>query len=130
MEKSTLKDDCDWPARLSAALALAAMMLAGAVAGCASVDPTDPSHFTNIVIRNDTPSAVQFIECDTSCGTLHERRTIPAGGSTIINDSNEGVKIPYLVASPDGKKLGCLYMKFEHVKHPPTVLTSSMTRCE
>ncbi len=130
MEKSTLKDDRARPVRLTAISALAAMMLAGAVAGCASVDPTDPSHFTNIVIRNDTPSAVQFIECDTSCGTLHERRTIPVGGSTIINDSNEGVKIPYLVASPDGKKLGCLYMKFEHVKHPPTVLISSMRRCE
>jgi len=110
---------------------LATTILVGAVSsGCASVDPTDPSHFTNVLVRNDTPSAVQFIQCDTSCGTLHEREAITAGGSTIINISNEGIKVGYLVAHPDGKKLGCVYMKYKHVKHQPTVLISSMTRCE
>jgi len=130
MEKSTLSGDRARPGRLSAGSVLAAVMLVGAVAGCASVDPTDPSHFTNVLVHNDTRSAVQFIQCDTSCGTLHERGTIPAGGSTIINISNEGIKIGYLVERPDGKRLGCVYMKYEHVKHQPTVLISSMTRCE
>jgi hypothetical protein len=100
------------------------------ISGCASVDPTDSSHFTNALVRNDTASAVQFIQCDTSCGTLHERRTIPAGGTTVINVSNEGIKVGYLVARPDGRKLGCVYMRYEHVKHEPTVLVSSLTRCE
>jgi hypothetical protein len=109
---------------------LAAVMLLGAGAGCASVDPTDSSHFTDVLVRNDTPSTVQFIQCDTSCGTLHERRTVPADGSTVINVSNEGIQVGYLVARPDGKRLGCLYMKYEHIKHEPTVLVSSMTRCE
>jgi hypothetical protein len=129
MEKSTLKDDCDWLARLGAVSVLAAVVLGGAVAGCASVDPTDPSHFINVLVRNDTLSTVQFIQCDTSCETLHDRETIPAEGSTIINISNEGIKIGYLVER-DGKRLGCMYMKYEHVKHQPTVLISSMTRCQ
>jgi hypothetical protein len=114
----------------SGALALAAVAGALALAGCSSVDPTDPSHFTSILVRNDTASAVQFIECDTSCETLHERRTIPAGGSTIINDSNEGIQFGYLVARPDGQKLGCVYMKFDGVKVRPTVLVSAMTTCK
>lgn len=94
------------------------------------MDPTDPSHFTNVLVRNDTASAVQFIECDTSCGTLHERSTVPAGATTIINIDNEGANIGYLVERPDGKKLGCVYMKYEHVKHEPTVLVSSTTKCK
>lgn len=133
MEKSTSNGDRAKPARLSAVSVLATAALVGAVAvssGCASVDPTDPSHFINVLVRNDTPSPVQFIQCDTSCGTLHEREAITAGGSTIINISNEGIKVGYLVERQDGKKLGCVYMKYEHVKHEPTVLVSSMTRCE
>jgi hypothetical protein len=113
--------------------ALTLVALAGAlasVAGCSSVDPTDPSHSTDVLVRNDTASVVQFIQCDTSCGTLHDRETIPARGSTTINISNEGINIGYLVEQPDGTKLGCVYMKYEHVKHPPTVLVSSMTKCK
>jgi hypothetical protein len=83
-----------------------------------------------VLVRNDTASDVQFIQCDTSCGTLHERRTIPAGGDTVVNVSNEGIKVGYVVARPDGRKLGCVYMKYEHVKYEPTVRVSSMTRCE
>jgi hypothetical protein len=110
---------------------LAATGLVGAVlSGCASVDPTDPSHFTNVIVRNDTASDVQFIQCDTSCGTLHERRTIPTDESTVVNVPNEGIKVGYVVARLDGRRLGCLYMHYEHVSHEPTVLVSSMTRCD
>jgi hypothetical protein len=116
---------------VSGALTLVALAGAlGSVTGCGSVDPTDPSYFTNVLVRNDTASAVQFIQCDTSCGTLHDRETIPVQGSAIINISNEGINIGYLVEQPDGKKLGCVYMKYEHVKHLPTVLVSSMTKCK
>ncbi len=100
------------------------------LSGCASVDPTDPSHFTNVLVRNDTASDIKFIQCDTSCATLHEGRTVTAGGSTVVNVSNVGIKVGYIVARPDGRKLGCVYMQYEHVKHEPTVLVSSMTRCE
>jgi hypothetical protein len=111
-----VRRDCDHAAPLRRAIA--------------SVDPTDPSHFTNVLVRNDTTSDVQFIQCDTSCGTLHERRTIPADGSTVVNVSNEGIKVGYVVARSDGRKLGCVYMRYERIKHEPTVLVSSMTRCE
>jgi hypothetical protein len=128
MVKSTLNGDRAWPSTLGAFMTVA--LMGAVVSGCASVDPTDSSHFTNALVRNDTASAVQFIQCDTSCGTLHERRTIPAGGTTVINVSNEGIKVGYLVARSDGQKLGCVYMRYEHVKHEPTVLVSSLTRCE
>jgi hypothetical protein len=131
MVKSTLNGDRARAAGLRVLPKLAATALVGAVlSGCASVDPTDPSHFTNVLVRNDTASDVQFIQCDTSCVTLHERRTIPAGGGTVVNVSNEGVKVGYVVARPDGRRLGCVYMRYEHVKHEPTVLISSMARCE
>jgi hypothetical protein len=105
---------------------LAAAVLA---VGCASVDPTDPSHFTNVLVHNNTASAVQFIQCDTSCGTLHDREAIPAGGSTTINISNEGIPIGYLVERPSGLKLGCLYMRFDHVRTTSVVKISSLGRC-
>jgi hypothetical protein len=116
--------------RAASASVLAAVAMAGGTSGCSSVDPTASSHFTNVRVRNDTPSAVQFVQCDTSCGTLHDRTTVPAGASTVINISNEGIKVGYLVADPGGKKIGCVYMKYEHVKRQPTILISSMTRCE
>jgi hypothetical protein len=108
----------------------AAGVMAVVASGCASVDPTDPSHFTDVLVRNDTPSPVQFVQCDTSCGTLHEHRGIPLGGSTVVNVSNEGITVGYLVAQPDGWKLGCVYMRYEHVKREPTIYVSSMSRCQ
>jgi hypothetical protein len=131
MVKSILNGDRAWAACLRVLPKLAATALVGAIlSGCASVDPTDPSHFTNVLVRNDTASDVEFIQCDTSCGTLHERRTIPASGSTVVNVSNEGIKVGYVVARPDGRRLGCVYMQYEHVKYEPTMLVSSMTSCE
>lgn len=67
--------------------------------GCASIDPTDLSHFVDVQIHNDRPSSVQLIQCDTSCETLHERQTVPAGASTTVDVSNEGIEIGYLVES-------------------------------
>jgi hypothetical protein len=99
------------------------------LAGCASVDPTDPSHFTEVSVVNDTGSAVEFIQCDTSCGTLHDRQTLSAGARTIITVSNENIRIGYVVGRSD-KRLGCVYMQYDHVDYRPLVLVSSMTRCD
>ena len=120
----------------AASLAAAAAALAGTVSGCASGAPTVPSRpahaspITLIVLRNDTPSTVKVIQCVTSCQTLHERRTIPAGSRTIVFGSNEGIRFGYLVEDMAGRRLGCIYMKFDHVQQEPTVLVSSMGRCE
>jgi hypothetical protein len=105
------------------------LVLVAVATGCASVDPTDPSHFVDVLVRNDSSSAVQLVQCDTSCRTLHDRTTLPALGTTIINISNEGINVGYLVERLDGRKVGCLYMKYEHVKRRPTVPLSAMTRC-
>jgi len=120
----------------AASFAAAAAALAGAVSGCASGAPTVPSRPAHaspialIVVRNDTPATVKVIQCVTSCQTLHERRTIPAGGRTIVFGPNEGTRFGYLVEDMAGRRLGCIYMKFEHVKQQPTVLVSSMGSCE
>ncbi len=130
MVKLTLNGDRAWTRRGTLAAFVTVALIGAVMSGCASVDPTDSSHFTYALVRNDTAAAVQFIQCDTSCGTLHERRTMPAGGTTVIHVSNEGIKVGYLVARPDGRKLGCVYMRYDNVKHEPTVLVSSLTRCE
>lgn len=98
-----------------ARLAIGALVCV-AVSGCDSVDPTASSHFTNVLVRNNTASAVEFVQCDTTCGTLHDRQTIASGATTIVNVSNEGIKVGYVVARPRGPKLGCVYMKCGEVK--------------
>lgn len=135
MEKSTLNGEQSAPHQLGVrtlvlggiAAAVAAAVLLG---GCASVDPTDPSHFVDVQVRNDLSSPVQLIQCDTSCDTLHDRQTVAAGDSTTINVSNEGIKVGYLIESLTGNRLGCIYMEYEHVKHPPAVAVSSKVRCD
>lgn len=99
------------------------------VGGCASVDPTDPSHFVDVQVRNDTALTVELIQCDTSCSTLHDRQTLPPGANTRINVSNEGIEVGYAVESLSGKRLGCIYVDNDHVKHPATLTISSMTDC-
>jgi hypothetical protein len=121
------------PVRISAKRVVALTPLVGAallLVGCTSADPTDSSHFTDVHVRNDTPSAVQLIQCDTTCGTLHDRETLPTGGTTIINVSNEGIKIGYLIERPNGEQLGCIYMEFDGVDRTPVVPVSSMTKCD
>jgi hypothetical protein len=98
------------------------------VSGC-SVDPTDPSHFTDAVVRNDTPSPVVIVQCDTSCDTLHDRSAVPSHGALTINVSNEAITVGYAVERPSGRRLGCLYMNFDHVQKTPVVEVSSMQRC-
>ena len=105
------------------------LAIAFAIAGCAGVDPTDPRHFTNVVVRNDTASAVSLVQCDVSCDTLHERRQIASGASTVINVSNEGINVGYVVERPSRSKLGCLYMRFNHVREEPRVAISSLRNC-
>jgi hypothetical protein len=99
------------------------------VSGCASVDPTDPSHFTDVIVRNDTPRGVVIVQCDTSCDVLHDRTAIPAQRATTANVSNEGITVGYAVEQPTGRRLGCLYMRFNGVRRPPVVKVSSLERC-
>lgn len=110
--------------------ALAVCLIAvSAAAGCASVDPTDPSHYTNVLVVNDTSSAVVLVQCDVSCATLHERTALPAGASTVVNVSNQGIKAGYVVESSSGSTLGCLYMRFTHAQTEPAVAISSLRTC-
>jgi hypothetical protein len=97
--------------------------------GCASVDPTDPSHFTHVLIRNDTQSPVVIVQCDISCRTLHDRTYLAAGQSTIVKASNEGIRDGHVVEQLSGDRLGCLYTRFNGVRRTPVVNVSSAQRC-
>ena len=107
------------------------------LAGCGSAEhaatspPASPSGLFLIGVHNDTPSTVKFLQCTTtSCAKTHERRTIAAGASTTVLGSNLGIRFGYLVEDTAGRRLGCVYMKFDHVKLQPTVPISSMESCE
>src|SRR5450759_1593812 len=111
---------------IAAIVSLATAVLAG---GCASVDPTDPSHYTEVEIRNNTPASVVIVQCDTSCDVLHERRTVDSGQATIVSVSHEGITVGYVVEEPSGSRLGCLYMLVSPAAQAPVVDVSSLTRC-
>jgi hypothetical protein len=111
---------------VTAAMFLASLTVA---TGCASIDPTDLSHFTDVLVRNDTASAVQLIQCGSTCATLHDREQLPAGASTTIRASHEGFTVGYLIEQPSGAKLGCLYMRFSHTTTTAVVNVSSLTTC-
>ncbi len=118
--------------------ATAAVMLSAVLAACGSsakqADTTTPgpskSPFVIVPIKNDTSATVHFIQCKATCAELHERRTIAAGQMDSILGSNENLRFAYLVEDAAGKRIGCVYMQFNHVKAPPVVLVSSMKPCE
>ena len=114
---------------MKVALAVGLAAIVALALGCSSVDPTDPSHFTDVLIHNDTPSAVQLVQCDNSCAMLHDRQTVPAGASAIVNVSNEDIRVGYVVERASGARLGCLYMHFNGVRTRPTVEVSTFGRC-
>jgi hypothetical protein len=102
---------------------------AALASGCGSVDPTDPSHFTDVSVRNDTAARVVIVQCDTTCGTLHDRTTLAPGRAATVSVSNEDIAVEYAVEQPSGRRLGCLHMRFERVRRPPDVAVSSLRRC-
>jgi hypothetical protein len=120
---------CERSLRSKCTRTVCALCVAVLLAGCTSVDQTDPSHFTNVSIRNDTHQPVAVVQCDTSCQVLHERTTIDSGHEATVNVSNEGITVGYAVERPSGLKLGCLYMRFNGVHETPIVNVTSLRRC-
>lgn len=127
----------------TARFATAALTVSLALCGCGSGGSTSSSHETTstvakvgqsrfilIGVRNDTSAAVSFDQCQSTCGTLHEHRPIAAGSSITILGLNDGTPFADVVESAAGKRLGCVYMKYDHVSGRPVVLVSSMTACK
>ncbi len=118
------------------ALALALSVLAAGCGGSGSSTTasapagTSKQPYVLVPVLNDTSSTVEFIQCETTCAELHERRTLPAGGRNSILGGNENVPFYYLVKDMTGKRLGCVRMQFNHVKEAATVRISSMTACK
>jgi len=99
------------------------------LAGCSSIDPTDPSHFTDVLIRNDTSNSVEIVQCDVSCAVLHDRATVGPHGGLEVSLSNEGIEVGYLVERPNGERLGCIYMDYDGVEQTPEVFVSHVVKC-
>ncbi len=123
----------------AARLVLSLAALSVVLAGCGSSSSSKPtttvakagqSNFILLTVRNDTPSAVWFDQCQGTCNKLHEHRWIPAGHINLILGINDGTQFADLVTNAAGKRLGCIYMKFDHVEARPVVLISSMTACK
>ena len=108
--------------------AVLGLWVALSTAGC-SVDPTDPSNYNSVNVRNDTASQVVLVQCDTSCGVLHDRTTLAAGESTVVSVSNEDITVGYAVQTPGGKTLGCLYFRYNGPLQNLKANISAIVRC-
>jgi hypothetical protein len=105
------------------------LLVVAPVAGCGSLDPTDPSNFNNVTVKNDTGERVILIQCDTTCKTLHDRTTLEPGNVTVISVSNENISVGYVVAKPSGQRLGCLYFRYSKPQKNLHAMTSEVVRC-
>jgi len=119
-------------ARLTAAASALVLVLSGCGSSHSSTRTAaaKASPYVLLAVRNDTPSAVRFLQCLATCSQLHERQTIAAGGRTAVIVQNDGTRFGYLVEDAAGRRLGCIYRKFEAITRQPTVLISSMGACE
>ena len=111
-------------------LAIVASVTVTIGSGCASVDPTDPSHFNKVTIQNDTQDSVELIQCGSSCSELHDRTTLQSGGGTTVRVSHEGFTVSYLITSPSGKIVGCLYFHYDKPQADLRAFVSEAVRCE
>jgi hypothetical protein len=117
-------------AAVTLSILLAACGSSGQSTSTAGQAGTGKNPYLLISIKNDTSATVHFIQCKATCAELHERRTLPAGGTNSILGSNENLPFTYLVEDEAGKRIGCVYMQFDHLKSAPPVLISSMKPCK
>lgn len=103
------------PATLGAALLAAE--IAGGVAGCGSVDPTDPANYSSIRIVNDTGSPVVVDDCRGAYCQLDGPERL-ASGQQITDDAACGAAgrdmTSWRVRGSDGHLLG--YVAVESAK--------------
>lgn len=107
-----------------------AILVAAVVAGAVfhvSVDPTE-STFA-VTLHNDTPNAVLLKQCDTDCGSFHERDQLPPGGSVRVNTSSDNVANWWAVTDDGGKTSGCLPLRYDHKVDGLVVNVSEQTTC-
>lgn len=105
------------------------LLVVAPIAGCGSVNPTDPSNFHNVTVKNDAREKVILIQCDTTCRTLHERTTLEPGNVTVLSVSDENISVGYVVAKPSGQRLGCLYFRYTKPQKNLHAVTSEAVPC-
>jgi hypothetical protein len=97
-------------------------VLADAV-GPGSVDPTDPSNFSEVTIFNDRDVPIRLMQCDTFCSEIHDVYELPPGASTSLSVA-WGFPVGYYVLTNNGLPLGCLRFDFPRRETSVVVLTS------
>jgi hypothetical protein len=100
------------------------LVLAEAV-GPGSVDPTDPSNFSEATVVNDRGDPVRVMQCDANCATIHDIYELPPGDSMSLNVA-WGFPVGYYVVSENGPSLGCLRFDFPRRETSIVVLISTI----
>ncbi len=99
-----------------------------------SIDPTDPSNFFTVTIKNDLPEVVKVAWVNTCVGQDHEcdeAWTINPQ-DTIHSQEPRGGVLTYTVADGKGQRLGCLNISGQQSQtHGEIVLdTSKFVTCK
>ncbi|MGI8647895.1 MAG: hypothetical protein ACR2JX_06695 [Mycobacteriales bacterium] len=92
-----------------------------------SIDPTESSFA--ITLHNDTSSTIMLKQCDVTCDSFHERVRLLPGADTRVNTSSDNVANWWMISDADGKKLGCLPLRYGHKIDRLVVNVSEQTAC-
>jgi hypothetical protein len=112
-------------AGISTFVLVAALLLIADAGGPGSVDPTDPSNFSEVTVVNDLTAPVRLMQCDTSCATIHDIYELLPDTSKSLSVA-WGFPVGYYVASEIGQSLGCLRFYFPHRVTSVVVLVSTI----
>jgi hypothetical protein len=112
-----------------ASVVAAALLVAGALAGCDSIDPTSQSF--GITFRNDTGRNVHLKLCsDSRCQHFDYSDSWKAGQSAEENISDRNLLTRWLVREDSsGRVLGCLPLQFDQKYENVVVRVSQAVPC-
>src|ERR1700685_3840257 len=88
-------------------LAALAMVLLTGCGSVYSIDPTDTVNFNKVTVLNNLKTKVVLTQCAPGCKVWHDSTSLLPTETTVLNVSNEGFTVIYLVAIPTGRRLGC-----------------------
>jgi hypothetical protein len=82
-----------------------------------------------VTITNNTSNVVRLKECGITCQDIEDDFTIPASGTHSVNASPFNLDEFFEVFTQDGRKVGCLNLRYKKPEYGARVSVSSATEC-